>query len=1107
MDRDDEFEVFENEESDDEELHAIQEVTFLGVSDDSEVITTSAFLQGKREDNAAELVAKAEKFAEQARIAAANANIAKFTACAALARATFATGPARTVSAKAFQATKVATQRAEEEATAAANASEDVAASVLAAKDYLKIIKDMGKNTVAYRAEAADLVLQIIACVTDEAKSFADAATTAENTASKCSAEAVRATDNMGGPDRAKRKDVVGGSAETELTSSATKISGTHPPQTGGQREINRKAPDSKQNVASNALTRDDVVSETVKDLGNTMIENDPLTEYIDPAYNLTNAMNQAPVTVPVVGEDRRPDGQRSLGTATVLSQDTGAQSARQLVMVSPRDGKVVREPSVKQPKEAASHDDDQVEISPHDDEQVTRVRPVRQAVEPAPRGSDELHRSLSARKVEVSKPVPHHVAINMSVTRDDSVDITERIGLSSTVENVVDDLVLVAHHPFNEGGVDITVDAIPDLEPEPEPAEPLAKLIPYGPQLPPITDKNYIKYSHSVWESIIRHKYRHKGQDVVPADKHILRGVAEVSLRKEVSRLLTLSTTPILEESMYLYVKKKEDDMPFLEEEKTSPTSHKGENDNRRRQSKAGMFSGKPKSDAVEATSPKNTAKKKERKLPEPLIVDEMTNQLVPTEFMIDVSAVFPTIIAHYPKYAQKVLCRVGYTKITLVKRRPRKSSSDEHNIVQLRLLSEFPFMYGRVSFDRNLRLTWYRSPFKWLLYQMRLVHEKKSKTLHALCIVPLRRICAFEYLNEEDDSHLYGNPPIRRNGFWSGYSVFTEIVHSENAEAVFEADFWDVVLDFKWRSYATFRWLLICLVEIIYMVLWAVSTNPMVQRYSPNSDSPQWPAWSVHFQIGAIFLGSLFLCNEIRHMIYYGPKRYFLNAYNFFNLLCYILPITISANSLQVGYMGMQTDLTALTVLLLWLHFLQQLRVFKPIGIFVNIFLSSMRQVIPILAVAFVILLGFGHATWILLGTYEVTPNNSTNAFGSFSTSLENYYWGITGDFSGLQSWDGFSTTADVFRFMFTFVAIVYLLNLLIATLVYNYSEASVNAGISFKLQRAKIIAEIECFWMLPRERRNKVNFPDDIFFEARPDNIHLWEEEKEPGNVKFD
>ncbi|RUS30320.1 hypothetical protein BC938DRAFT_479558, partial [Jimgerdemannia flammicorona] len=659
----------------------------------------------------------------------------------------------------------------------------------------------------------------------------------------------------------------------------------------------------------------------------------------------------------------------------------------------------------------------------------------------------------------------------------------------------------------------------------------PLAKLIPYGPQLPPITDKNYIKYSHSVWESIIRHKYRHKDRDVVPADKHILRGVAEVSLRKEVARLLTLSTTPILEESMYLYVKKKEDDMPFLEEEKTSPTSHKGENDNRRRQPKGGMFS-KPKWDTVEETSPKNTAKKKERKLPEPLIVDEKTNQLVPTEFMIDLSAVFPTIIAHYPKYAQKVLCRVGYTKITLLKRKPRKSSSDEHNIVQLRLLSEFPFMYGRVSFDRNLRLTWYRAPFEWLLYQMRLVHEKKSKTIHTLCIVPLRRICAFEYLNEEDDSHLYRSfrfdcqrllivfLPVLKLTYPNLLSlhkiwkptypperVFTEIVHSEYAEDVFEADFWDVVLDFKWRSYAAFRWLLICLVEIIYMVLWAVSTNPMVQRYSPNSDSPQWPAWSIHFQIGAIFLGSLFLCNEIRHMIYYGPKRYFLNAYNFFDLLCYILPITISANSLHVGYMGMQTDLTGLTVLLLWLHFLQQLRVFKPIGIFVNIFLSSMRQVIPILAVAFVILLGFGHATWIPLGNYEVTPNNSTNAFGSFSTSLENYYWGITGDFSGLQSWDGFSTTADVFRFMFTFVAIVSLLILFIATLVYNYSEASVNAGISFKLQRAKIIAEIECFWMLPRERRNKVNFPDDIFFEAKPDNIHLWEEEKKPGNVKFD
>ncbi|RUS32992.1 hypothetical protein BC938DRAFT_473573 [Jimgerdemannia flammicorona] len=920
-------------------------------------------------------------------------------------------------------------------------------------------------------------------------------------------------------------------------------------------------------------------------------IENDLVTECIDPGYDLTKAMNRTLEMVPMVAEPRP----RPVRTATKDS----ARSARQLLKALRRDSNVVLERSMTPPEEAASpdgvqvtrmrpvrqlveaplrdgeqgarvrpvrpvrqpeeapprdgeqvarmrpvrqtvrqsmetaphddeqvetvpHDDEQVETVPHDDEHVAPVSPVKQTVKPTPPGDGELRRSPSARKVEVSKPVPDHVAINMSVTRDDSVDITERIGLSSTVEDVVDDLVLVALHPFNEDGVDITVDAIPDSEPELEPAEPLAKQIPQGPQLPPITDKSYIKYSHSVWESVIRHKYRHKDRDVIPADKHILRGVAEVSLRKEVARLLTLNTTPIPEESMYLYVKKKEEDMPFLEEEKMSPTSHKGKNNHTRRHPKGGMFA-KPKSDTLETVSePKKTSKKgKEKKPPEPLIVDEKSNQLVPTDFMIDVSAVFPTIIAHYPKYAQKVLCRVGYTKVTLVKRKPGKSSSDEHNIVQLRLLSEFPFMYGRVSFDRNLRLTWYRSPFKWLLYQMRLMEENKTKTLHALCIVPLRRICAFEYLNEEDDSHLYrsfrfdcqrlvfvyGDPPIRQNGIWKAHSVFTEIVHSENAQEVFEADFWDVVLDFKWRSYAAFRWLLIWLVEIIYMVLWFVSTNPMVQRYPANSDPPAWPAWSVQFQIGAISLGSLFLCHEIRQLIYHGPKKYFLNVYNFIDLLCYILPITISVNNLQAGYVGTQTDLTALTILLLWLHFLQQLRVFKAIGIFVNTLLSGVKQIIPFLAVVFVILVGFGHGTWALLGNYDTGPKGDPNAFSSFSTSLKNTYWGITGDMSGLQAWDGFSHMADIFRFMFTFVAMVYLLNLLIAMLGDNYAEAFQDAGASFRLQRAKAIAEIECFWMLPRERRNKTNFPDDIFYEAKPDDIHEWEEENKPGDVKFD
>ncbi|RUS30367.1 Ion transport protein-domain-containing protein [Jimgerdemannia flammicorona] len=782
-------------------------------------------------------------------------------------------------------------------------------------------------------------------------------------------------------------------------------------------------------------------------------------------------------------------------------------QTVRQPVETAPHDGEqVVRIPSVRQPVETTPHNSEHVETAPHDDKQKETVKKV-------PPGGDESCRSPSTRKVEVSEPVPDNVAINMFATHDGSVDITKRIGLSSTVDGVVDcvDFVLVALRPANGDGVDITVDAFPDTELEPASTEPLAKLLPQGPRLPPITDKSYIKYSHSAWESVIRHKYQYKNQDVIPADKHILRGAAEVSLRKEVARLLTLNTAPIPEEAMYKYVTKKEDYMPFFGEEKTSPTSHKEKSNSKRRQLNGGMFSGISKSDTVEeAPGPKKkTAKKeKDKKLPEPLIVDEKTNQLVPTDFMIDVSAVFPTIIKQYSKYAQKVLCRVGYTKITLVKRKPGKSSSDEpHNIVQLRLLSEFPFMYGRISLDRNLRLTWYQAPFKWLLYRMKLIHENKTKTIHALCIVPLRRICAFEYPKEEDDSHLYGDPPIRQNGVWKAHSVFTEIVHSENAQEVFEAEFWDVVLDFKWRSYAALRWLLIWLVEIIYIVLWFVSTNPMVQRHPSNSDPPEWPVWSVQFQIGAISLGSLFLCHEIRQLIYHGPKRYFHNVYNFIDLLCYVLPITISVNNLQARFVGTQIDLTALTILLLWLHFLQRLRVFKSIGIFVNTLLRGVKQIIPFLAVVFVILVGFGHGTWALLGNYDADPKNGANTFSSFSTSLKNTYWGITGDMSGLQAWDGFSPMADIFRFMFTFVAIVYLFNLLIAMLGDNYAEAFQNAGASFRLQRAKAIAEIECFWMFPWERRNKVNFPDDIFYEAKPDDIHEWEEDNKPVNVKFD
>ncbi|CAG8728881.1 8125_t:CDS:2, partial [Racocetra persica] len=80
--------------------------------------------------------------------------------------------------------------------------------------------------------------------------------------------------------------------------------------------------------------------------------------------------------------------------------------------------------------------------------------------------------------------------------------------------------------------------------------------------------------------------------------------------------------------------------------------------------------------------------------------------------------------------------------------------------------------------------------------------------------------------------------------------------------------------------------------------------------------------------------------------------------------------------------------------------------------------------------------------------------TPDDNTNLFTMFSTSILAVYFMLTGDSSAISSWDAINQT---------------------------YNEES------FLHLRGEILAEIELFWMLPHQRRKKTWFPEILYYEA--------------------
>ncbi|RIA99945.1 hypothetical protein C2G38_2256962 [Gigaspora rosea] len=110
------------------------------------------------------------------------------------------------------------------------------------------------------------------------------------------------------------------------------------------------------------------------------------------------------------------------------------------------------------------------------------------------------------------------------------------------------------------------------------------------------------------------------------------------------------------------------------------------------------------------------------------------------------------------------------------------------------------------------------------------------------------------------------------------------------------------------------------------------------------------------------------------------------------------------------------------------------------------------------------------------------KVSATNS-NIFVNFITAIFAVYMMLTGDSSYLSNWSlTENPTLAILIVCFSFFTTIYLMNLFIG-LLSNFIDKT-NKKELFLLQRAKILSEIELFYMLPYQRRKNNWFPELIF-----------------------
>ncbi|CAB4429247.1 unnamed protein product [Rhizophagus irregularis] len=111
----------------------------------------------------------------------------------------------------------------------------------------------------------------------------------------------------------------------------------------------------------------------------------------------------------------------------------------------------------------------------------------------------------------------------------------------------------------------------------------------------------------------------------------------------------------------------------------------------------------------------------------------------------------------------------------------------------------------------------------------------------------------------------------------------------------------------------------------------------------------------------------------------------------------------------------------------------------------------------------------------------------------FIDIRTSLFAIYLFLAGDSSALSNWSYTDNPSiAILIVLFSLLIVVYLMNLLIGLL--NNAIEEDNNRVSYLIQKAEILAEIELFYLLPHQRRWQTWFPEVIHYYANVDKTRI-------------
>ncbi|CAH1764504.1 7090_t:CDS:10, partial [Entrophospora sp. SA101] len=332
------------------------------------------------------------------------------------------------------------------------------------------------------------------------------------------------------------------------------------------------------------------------------------------------------------------------------------------------------------------------------------------------------------------------------------------------------------------------------------------------------------------------------------------------------------------------------------------------------------------------------------------------------------------------------------------------------------------------------------------------------------------------------------------------SNLSPFLRAVKHDKHGLIYDNPSIEAVIDFKWSS-ARNHFLRHTALYFIFALLFGLLTGAVKNDsliYNGNANIGE---KIITFSMSSLFyyLGYYILASEIIQLFHEGFRRY-ISVYNFFDLASVVMPLVTYTcikliKSNEQSLTQRLTIAIAFTVLVMWIELFLLLRFFSGPGNYIYIVVNIMKNVWPFISFMLIVVLGFGHAMYILLKSPQeigVEPdgnqyhikstdpnvnslynnvlieqsfnlsNTNDNSFSNFAQSTKAVYFWINGRWDQLEQWDFWPV--DVLSILASVLLVIVMQNMLIAFMTGVFDDAKAESRHAVLKYRAELIADYE-------------------------------------------